>query len=55
MQYINQSVRFIGIALHIVRSHLPVIAVVETTVVYIGALQGRGRHSIHIIPLEYAQ
>ena len=36
MQYINQSVRFIGIALHIVRSHLPVIAVVGTTVVYIG-------------------
>jgi hypothetical protein len=36
MHYINHGVSFIGIALHIVRSHLPVIAVGETTVVYIG-------------------
>jgi hypothetical protein len=36
MQYINRGVSFIGIALHVVRSHIPVIAVGETTVVYIG-------------------
>jgi hypothetical protein len=36
MQYINHGVSFIGIALHIVRSHVPVIAVGETTAVYIG-------------------